>query len=498
MQLQELAIKAGVNLGSLAGQDSLGAIKGLSADSRTVAPGFLFAAFPGSQQDGRAYISAAVESGATALLVPVGTEVDVALRQKVHVVESDQPRRLFAKLAAVFYGAQPRQVVAVTGTNGKSSTAAFCRQIWESLNCAAASLGTLGVVAPGFTQAGHLTTPDPVSLAEMMAELARLGVTHTALEASSQGLDQYRIDGVEVAAAGFTNLARDHLDYHSSPDDYYAAKRRLFTEVLSPKGCAVINADETCFHDLQKSVGAGRCLSYGRSGKDIVLQEILPQPQGQTLRLSVFGKSYKVFLPLEGAFQAYNALCALGLVIAEDRNNDSKIEKAIGALENLQGVRGRMEKVAQHPSGAMIYVDYAHTPDGLESLLTALRAHTPNRLHIVFGCGGNRDPGKRPLMGAVAARLADVVIVTDDNPRLEDPKTIRAEVMTGCPQAVNIGDRAQAIVQAIANLQAGDTLVIAGKGHEQGQILGQTVVPFDDAAVARQAVLVLEEDKKND
>ena len=340
-------------------------------------------------------------------------------------------------------------------------------------------------MAPGMEQYGALTTPDPVALHASLAELADAGISHLAMEASSHGLDQHRLDGVRVTSAGFTNLSRDHLDYHGTMEAYLAAKARLFDDILAPGGTAVLNADAPeCDALAARAEAAGRTvIRYGAKGTDIRLDALVPRPNGSKLTLTVRGRPFDVTLPLAGAFQAANALCALGLVLADGADLDA----AIGALESLNGVRGRMELVARHPNGAAIYVDFAHTPDALETVLEALRPHTLGRLAVVFGCGGDRDPGKRPVMGATVARWADLPIVTDDNPRNEDPAAIRAAVMAACPGAEEIGDRAKAIRSAVAALAPDDVLVIAGKGHETGQIVGEDVHPFDDSEHARTA-----------
>lgn len=471
-----------------AAADRLPDMTGLTADSRAVEPGFLFAALPGAQFDGRDFIDQAIARGAHAILAPTGTVLP-ADADGVELITDDRPRRQFARMAAAFYGKQPATIAAVTGTNGKTSTANFTRQIWERLGKTAASLGTLGITAPGMEQYGALTTPDPVALHASLAELADAGITHLAMEASSHGLDQHRLDGVRVTSAGFTNLSRDHLDYHGSMEAYLEAKARLFDDILAPGGTAVLNADAPeCEALATRAEAAGRrVMRYGARGADIRLEALVPQPHGSRLSLNVLGRSFDLTLPLAGAFQAANALCALGLVLADGAD----LDEAIGALEDLNGVRGRMELVARHPNGAAIYVDFAHTPDALETVLEALRPHTMGRLAVVFGCGGDRDPGKRPVMGATVARLADLPIVTDDNPRNEDPAAIRAAVMAACPGAEEIGDRAEAIRNAVAGLAPDDVLVIAGKGHETGQIVGEDVHPFDDSEHARTAAKTL-------
>lgn len=453
-------------------------ILGLTCDSRRVEPGFLFAAVPGTRADGRAFIPDAVTRGAAAVLAPSGTEIDRRGRN-VALIVVDNPRRQYALMAARFYGAQPKTIAAVTGTNGKTSTVAFLRQIWTHLGRRAASLGTLGLVAPGIEIAGSLTTPDPVDLHKSLKDLADAGVGYLAMEASSHGLAQYRLDGVKVTAAAFTNLTRDHLDYHGTVDAYFQAKLRLFTEVLQPTGSAVINADAPYAEAVETACRkrGQRVLTYGHRGRDIRAKAIAASAGGQTLTLSVEGRAATVRLPLVGAFQAENALCALGLAIACGEEAGASLK----ALESLTSVPGRLQLVGRHPSGAPVFVDYAHTPDALMTVLKALRPHESNKLHVVFGCGGDRDPGKRPEMGRIADEFADVVIVTDDNPRSEDPAAIRREILAGCPKAREIGDRAEAIRVAVGALQSGDVLIVAGKGHERGQIVGTEVRPFDDA-----------------
>ena len=461
---------------------------GLTADSRDVRPGYLFAALPGQRADGRSFIADAVARGATAVLAPTGTVLPAGA-DTVRLIEDDRPRRRFAQLAAAFYERQPDVIAAVTGTNGKTSTVHFTRQMWRSLGCDAASLGTLGIEAQGLTRGGALTTPDPVVLHASLADLADGGVTHLAMEASSHGLDQYRLDGVRVGAAGFTNLSHDHLDYHGTMAAYLAAKTRLFTEVLAPDGTLVLNADAPESTTIARQAWTrGRALvTYGRNGRTIRLEKSAPLAHGTRLNLIVEGRRCFIVLPLVGEFQALNALCALGLVMA----GGVPPLDAVATLGRLQGVRGRLERVARHPNGASVYVDYAHTPDALKTVLTALRPHTKGQLVCVFGCGGDRDREKRPVMGAIARLLADRAVVTDDNPRTEPPDTIRSAIMDACPDAVEIGDRADAIATAIRELGPSDVLVIAGKGHETGQQVGNELRPFDDAEVARAAVAEL-------
>jgi UDP-N-acetylmuramoyl-L-alanyl-D-glutamate--2,6-diaminopimelate ligase len=461
-------------------------ITGLTADSREVAPGFLFAALPGARADGRAFIGDAVGRGAVAVLAPQDTRLDPGLPAVKLILEAN-PRQAFARMAARFHGRQPKTVVAVTGTNGKTSTALFTRQIWAALGRSAGSLGTLGASAPGYDRAGTLTTPDPVVLHRILAEMADAGCDHLAMEASSHGLDQYRLDGVRVAAAAFTNLTHDHLDYHGSMSAYMRAKARLFSDILVPGGVAVLNVDDPrgeALDDVCRGRGL-RVFRYGRTGTDLRLEAATPTPTGQDLALSVLGRPYRVHLPLAGAFQAMNALAALGLVLA----TGAHIGRAVAALETLAGVPGRMQTVATLANGAVALVDYAHTPDSLETVLEALRPHATGRLVCVFGCGGDRDRAKRPLMGEIAARLSDTAIVTDDNPRTEDAAAIRAAILEACPGGIEIGDRAEAIRAGVAALQgSGDVLLVAGKGHEQGQTVGDRVLPFDDTRHVRDAV----------
>lgn len=461
-------------------------IEGLTSDSRAVQPGDLFAALPGGQQDGRDFIADALARGAVAVLAPHGT---VLPEGQALLVTDDNPRRRFALMAALFYGRQPRKLVAVTGTNGKTSVANFTRQIWSNLGVPAASFGTIGLVSPSRREPGSLTTPDPVNLHRLLAELEAEGVTHAAFEASSHGLDQYRLDGVALTAAAFTNLSRDHLDYHGTMDNYWRAKCRLFTDILPRWGTAVIHAGMDRADELVALCrGRGQTvLLYGRGGSDIAITRAVPAAAGQTVELVLFGQSHIIDLPLVGDFQIDNIACALGLAIA----TGAAPSDAVAVLGKLQGVPGRLQFIANNPAGAAIYVDYAHTPDGLETALKALRPHCPGRLILVFGCGGDRDPGKRPMMGKIAALHADFVIVTDDNPRSEPADSIRAQILAACPNALEIGDRHLAIRKAIAEAGRGDLVVLAGKGHEVGQIVGKQVLPFDDSEEALLAVAAL-------
>lgn len=461
-------------------------ITGVTADSRKVAPGSLFVALPGTAADGRAFIPQALSQGAAAVLAPADTDAAMA----PVLVTSGDVRRAYAIAARSFYGAQPATCVAVTGTNGKTSVAAFCRQIWAALGLHSASMGTLGVLA----QSGNvnreltgpgLTSPDAADAARMLAGLAAGGVTHLALEASSHGIDQRRLDGVTLKAAAFTNLSQDHLDYHGDMEAYRAAKLRLF-ETLLPRGrTAVLNADSDAYSSFAAaSIMSGLgVMGVGERGRDLSLVARRATPEGQRLTIDARGTQYEVLLPLAGAFQASNALVAAGLCIAAGETP----ERVLAGLEKITGAQGRLQRIPGSARGE-VYVDYAHTPDGLETVLKALRPHATGRLIVVFGAGGDRDKGKRPLMGEIAGRLADVAIVTDDNPRSEDPAAIRRAVREGCPAAQEVGDRRAAIQQAIAMMGDGDVVVIAGKGHEQGQIIGGTTHPFDDATVAAEAL----------
>jgi UDP-N-acetylmuramoyl-L-alanyl-D-glutamate--2,6-diaminopimelate ligase len=408
----------------------------------------------------------------------------------VVLVTDPNPRRRLSLMAAVFYRAQPRTIAAVTGTSGKTSTADFTRQIWTRLGRKAASLGTLGMIAPGREEYLPLTTLDPVGLHQRLDYLGRAGIDHLAIEASSHGLDQYRLDGVRVSVAAFTNISHEHLDYHGSMAAYLAAKKRLFAELLPAGGPAVLNADAPEYSEMEELCRSRGCrvLSYGRTGGTLRLERQQAVPSGQELTIRIEKTRFDILFPVPGSFQAMNAMAALGLVISSGGDP----ARAAPALGELKGVRGRIEHVATHPSGARIYVDYAHKPDALETVLKAVRPHVTGRLTVIFGCGGDRDRAKRPLMGAIATRLADRVIVTDDNPRSEEPAAIRREILAAAPGAVEIGDRGEAIRSAVAGLKAGDILVVAGKGHETGQLVGTKTLPFDDAEVARDAVAEIE------
>src|SRR5437868_5993633 len=464
-------------------------IIGITADSRQVKAGYLFAALRGTQRDGRAFATEAAAKGAAAILTDDADALplDPDMRRRVAIIADPHPQRRLALLAARFYGRQPRTVAAVTGTNGKTSVAHFTREIWSSLGHPAASLGTLGLVLPSGRRPGALTTPDPIALHRDLAELARQGIEHAAIEASSHGLAQYRLDGVAVTAAAFTNLTRDHLDYHGDMASYRAAKERLFADLLAKDGAAALNADSPEFAGLARLCRdrGQRVIGYGAAvAAELRLVARAPSRDGQRISLLLFGKAVDVDLPLVGEFQAMNVLAALGLTVA----TGAPVPDVVATLPHLSGVPGRMQRVGETSSGAVVFVDYAHTPDALATVLAALRPHAEGRLAVVFGAGGDRDRGKRPQMGQVASELADLVYVTDDNPRSEPPEEIRRAILAAAPNAVEIGDRREAITVAIAELRRGDILVIAGKGHETGQIIGNTSSPFDDAAVAHAII----------
>jgi len=458
-------------------------VTGISSDSRTVAPGTLFVAVPGTKTDGSAFAADAARRGAVAVVAAAG-----ALQQGlgVPVFEVADPRLTLALIAAHFHGRQPATMVAVTGTSGKTSVASFVRQIWEHDGKAAASIGTTGVIAPGRNEYGSLTTPDPVALHLLLSELADAGVTHAAMEASSHGLLQRRLDGVKLAAGAFTNLGRDHMDYHPTVEDYLAAKLRLF-DTLLPKGApAIVFADDIYSKpviDAAKAAGLN-VLTVGRAGTLLELKRVEHERYRQRAEIVADGAIHEIDLPLAGDFQISNALVAAGLAIS----TGTPVVKAMAALERLKGAPGRLELVGATASGAPVYVDYAHKPDALENVLASVRPFTTGRVVVVFGCGGDRDRGKRPIMGEIATRLADVVIVTDDNPRSEVPAEIRAAILAAAPRAIEIGDRRHAIRQAIDMLAPGDSLIVAGKGHEEGQTIGSETLPFSDHAEVRAAL----------
>ena len=500
-------------------------ITGIAANSRKIEPGFLFAAIPGETHDGRKFIPEAIRRGVAAILIPEDNAVGMpplltspARGEEHHRAWCDSPplaggvegggaqpgadsaiafvtspniRKSISSVAAQFYPRQPETIAAVTGTSGKTSVVQFVREIWQTLGRQSASIGTLGLVTAKETRYGSLTTPDAITLHQLLDEISGNGIAHLAMEASSHGLAMNRLDNVRIKAAAFTNLSRDHLDFHETMENYLETKRRLFAEVLPEVGVAVLNADTPQFESLASLARARnqRLFGFGIKGKEIKLISAKPDLKGQVLRFDLFGNSHEILLPVIGGFQTVNALCALGLVIGCGENAN----RAAAALANVSGVPGRLQLIGRTAAAGTVFVDYAHKPDALENVLNAVRphaaAHRGAEIGVVFGCGGNRDRGKRPIMGEIADRLADWVIVTDDNPRHEDPATIRKEILAGCAGDVQeIADRAEAIAAGISRLKQGDILIIAGKGHEPGQIVGDKILPFDDADVAREVL----------
>jgi UDP-N-acetylmuramoyl-L-alanyl-D-glutamate--2,6-diaminopimelate ligase len=454
-------------------------VTGFAIDHRKVAPGSIFGAFKGDRFNGEDFIVDAIASGAVAIVALPEAKVIGAYH-----IAADNPRYTFARIAARFFRPVPAHIAAVTGTNGKTSTVELARQLWRMAGNSAASIGTLGITTSGEQVKTGLTTPDIVTFLSNISGLAREGVTHVAFEASSHGLDQYRSEGVPVQISAFTNLSRDHLDYHGDMDSYFNAKMRLFDEVLGDDGTAVIWADDA-YSDkaiARAKKRALRIITVGEKGESIKLLSRKPTQLGQDLELSIQGETHKIKLPLIGAYQASNALTAAGIVLA----SGGAVDDVVGHMARLQPVRGRLERACITRSGAPVYVDYAHTPDALTAAIAAMRPHCKGQIILVFGAGGDRDKGKRPEMGRVAVADADVAIVTDDNPRSEDASTIRAEILSGAIGAAQIGDRREAIAHAIGLAMADDIVLIAGKGHEQGQIVGERVLPFDDVQVARE------------
>ena len=482
MMLRALAGTAFPELNAaLSGRAGALEVSGLSADSRKIKSGMVFVAIAGSKTDGAGFIRDAAENGAVAAIS--ATPVSNAA---IPVLQVDNPRLFLALAAARFYQSQPQTMVAVTGTAGKTSVASFTRQIWAYAGLAAAMIGTTGVVAPGRKDYGSLTTPDSMALHALLAELREAGVTHAAMEASSHGLDQYRLDGVRLAAGAFTNLGRDHMDYHPTVNDYFDAKMHLFDRVLPPGSPAVINADDEWSKQAVAAAKAAgqKVLTVGRNGTFLALKRVEQKRDSQFAEVLCGSEIFEVRLPLAGEFQISNALVAAGLAIA----TGGEPKTALEALEKIEGAAGRLQLAGRAPNGALAYIDYAHKPDALEKVLSAVRPFTTGRVIVVFGCGGDRDRGKRPIMGEIATRLADVVIVTDDNPRSEVPAEIRAEIMAAAPAATEIGDRHEAIAHAVSLLQQGDTLIVAGKGHEEGQTAGGVTRPFSDLAEVKNAL----------
>ncbi|WP_282128556.1 UDP-N-acetylmuramoyl-L-alanyl-D-glutamate--2,6-diaminopimelate ligase [Roseobacter litoralis] len=479
-------------LGLTARDGRQAALTGLAVDSRDVKDGYLFAALPGSRIHGAEFIQYALRMGASAILTDIAgarlaaTELGAS---DAALVISDDPREALARTAALWFGAQPKTMIAVTGTNGKTSVATFVRQIWTLLGHEAINLGTTGVEGAWSAPLAH-TTPEPITLHRALAEAAREGVTHAAMEASSHGLDQRRLDGVTLAAAGFTNFTQDHLDYHATFEDYFAAKAGLFARVLPEDAKAVINIDVDRGVDMAAIAKARNCpvITVGRDSGDLHLGNIQVDATGQVVCFMHHGKQYVRRLGLIGSFQAENVMLAAALVIACGEDPPHVFD----TLEHLSTVRGRMQLAGTRDNGATVFVDYAHTPDAIATALKALRPHVVGRLIAIVGAGGDRDATKRPLMGQAAAENADVVFVTDDNPRSEDPASIRAAVLLGAPDAIEVGDRAEAILRGVDALGPGDALLIAGKGHETGQVVGDDVLPFDDAEQASVAVAALD------
>ena len=466
-------------LGDLAGIANDSEVTGFALDHRKVARGNIFGAFRGSRFNGEDFIGEAVRRGAVAVVA----RPDASVEGAAHLA-ADEPRRLFAQLAAKYFEPYPETIVAVTGTNGKTSTVELTRQLWRMAGYRSASIGTLGVTTADDQVKTGLTTPDIVTFLSNMAGLKRMGISHVAYEASSHGLDQYRAEGVPVRAAAFTNLSRDHLDYHRDMDAYFEAKMRLFDEVVETDGTAVIwTGDAKSAEVIERARKRGlKLFTVGPDADDIRLVSRQSTPLGQSLVLGHDHKEYKFSLPLIGAYQVNNVLTAAGLALA----TGSDWASTLAGMGRVSPVRGRLERAVISRAGAPVYIDYAHTPDAVEAAISALRPHVEGRLITVLGAGGDRDEGKRPEMGAVAARLSDVVIVTDDNPRSEEPAAIRRAMLAGAPDATEIGDRREAIAAAIGMAKSGDIVLVAGKGHEQGQIIGEKVLPFDDVAVARE------------
>ena len=477
MKLSELVKSVGLSLSGKSGCDAI--VTGLALDSRKVQSGFLFAALAGTQVHGKQFIPMAMAKGAIAILSDQMIE-----NCPIPVLIDSDPAQKLAQMAAIIYPGFPQNIIAVTGTNGKSSTVEFLRQIWQNTDRKAACIGTLGVTTKSGVMPLGYTTPDCIALHKNLSELAKQGVTDCAIEASSHGLDQRRIDGIVLSAAGFSNLTQDHFDYHDDFADYFAAKQRLFLELTPSNAPVTINVDDQYGAKLadicqQKGLQVWR---IGWSGVEVKLLEIQPMAHGQKLQLRVMGDEHTIILPLVGEFQAANALLALALSI----QTGTTIVQALSALEQLVGVRGRLELAGVSRSQVPVLVDFAHSPDGLKKLLQSVRPHTKEKVILVFGCGGDRDPKKRPLMGQIASEFADMVVVTDDNPRTENPKEIRQVILAAAPDAIEIADRQAAISYALEHSVVGDLIVIAGKGHEQGQIVGDEMLEFDDVQVAKK------------
>lgn len=465
-------------------------INSVELNSKKITAGSLFVALTGKASDGKVYIPEAVEKGAVAVVYDGEYTLSEDFADVEFIKLDGNMKENTAKIAANFYDNMPRLISAITGTNGKTSIADFNRQMMTALGVHSASIGTLGVVSDVSENVETLTTPDSITLHQILENLAKNGVDYVSMEASSIGLEQYRLDGLNIQVAGFTNFTQDHLDYHGSMEEYLKCKELLFTRVMNAKGTAVLNADIPEFDELKALCNKRgvKVLSYGNKGEDLKIISRIPHTEGQSLEVEILGETHIFELPLIGAFQAMNALCAMGMVMAL---SGEKADKIVELIKNIKGAEGRLDLAGRLPNGAAVYVDYAHTPDALENVLKTMRHHTEKNLWVIFGCGGDRDKLKRPIMGRIAAKFADKVVVTDDNPRTEDAAEIREEVMIGCPDAINIGGRAKAIEYAISNLEAGDMLVIAGKGHEDYQIIGKEKIHLSDKEETLKAIKVL-------
>lgn len=457
-------------------------ICGVTSDSREVKPGYLFATLDNGVTSGEQYIPQAIQAGASVILTKT-KPLDVS--KNTLFVLTENPNKMFGIILKNFYHSQPQNIAAITGTNGKTSIADFVRQMICALDNNAASMGTLGLIKNNQAPLPYNnTTPGAMTIHKTLKELKQEGVDYLIMETSSHGICQYRISGVDFKVAGFTNLTQDHLDFHKTMQNYYEAKKLLFTEIMPRGGTAVLNADIEVFDDLKNAcLNAGHnVISYGHKGKDIQVLNEEPLNNGQNITINYFGKNYDLFVPLAGDFQVMNILCALGIASALT----GKKEELLPLVPQIKGAKGRLQYIGTTAKGGTVYVDYAHTPDAIENILISMRSHTQHKLHILFGCGGDRDKTKRPIMGKIAQNLADFVYVTDDNPRTENPETIRQEIMQGCPQALNIGDREKAIAFAIGKLEKGDILLVAGKGHETGQYINGKVLPFNDQEVVEK------------
>lgn len=457
-------------------------ISGITSDSREVKAGFLFAVLDNGVTNGAQYIPQAVQAGASVILAPKNEQ---ATAENVLFLHSENPNKDFGIMLKNFYQTQPQNIAAITGTNGKTSIADFVRQMIFTLGDNAASMGTLGLIKNDQAPLPfNNTTPGAMTIHKTLHDLKQDGFEYLIMETSSHGICQYRVSGVDFKVAGFTNLTQDHLDFHKTMQNYYEAKKLLFTDIMPKGGTAVLNADIQVFEDLQKAcLAAGhKVISYGHKGKDIQVLQEEPLNNGQNIKINYFGKIYDLFVPLAGDFQVMNILCALGIASALT----GKKEELLSLVPKIKGAKGRLQYIGTTAKGGAVYVDYAHTPDAIENILISMRSHTQNKLHILFGCGGDRDKTKRPIMGKIAQDLADFVYVADDNPRTENPETIRQEIMQGCPNALNLGDREKAIAYAMNQLEKGDVLLVAGKGHETGQYINGKILPFNDEEVVKK------------